>query len=232
MPRLDDPVTVSEQQENEAVYRQLLVQAVLAILLPTEDLENPCLTALVGQIFSELIIGNVIANKASQPWLLYEGICITARVLDEKKTRAAARIVSGAHGQSNFGLAARKHRSWSVQGFFVSLIHVAIIITTAIRFLVGIVSEFMSLPPRAMFTPEKGHGDATVNSNNPDQQPSNDASPQIKAPVLTFKLWSSFGKLAEMDLRMPWLWGFASLLQTAAVHGPGHLAGLDGPFDR
>ncbi|TQS32233.1 hypothetical protein Golomagni_07458, partial [Golovinomyces magnicellulatus] len=86
VPRDDMPSTKEEQLKNEAEYRQLLVQAILAILLPTEDLENPCLTSLVEQIFSELIIGNNIANKASQPWLLYECICIAARVLGEKKT--------------------------------------------------------------------------------------------------------------------------------------------------
>ncbi|KAM3442988.1 hypothetical protein MY4824_000693 [Beauveria thailandica] len=55
VPQKGDQSSFEEQQENESAYRQLLVQAVLAILLPTEDLENPCLTAIVGQIFSELI---------------------------------------------------------------------------------------------------------------------------------------------------------------------------------
>ncbi|KOS18322.1 PXA domain protein 1 [Escovopsis weberi] len=67
VPRADDPTTSALQDENETAYRQLLVQAVLAILLPTEDLENPYLTAIVSQILSELIIGNTVAKKASQP---------------------------------------------------------------------------------------------------------------------------------------------------------------------
>ncbi|KAF5498545.1 PXA domain protein 1 [Colletotrichum fructicola] len=73
-----------DPQENEAIYRQLLVQGVLAVLLPTEDLENDCLTSLVGQIFSELIIGNVLANRLSQPWLIYECLIILTRVLERK----------------------------------------------------------------------------------------------------------------------------------------------------
>ncbi|KAK8146981.1 translational activator for mitochondrial COX1 [Beauveria asiatica] len=97
VPQKGDQSSFEEQQENESAYRQLLVQAVLAILLPTEDLENPCLTAIVGQIFSELIVGNILAGKASQPWLLYESICIAGRVLGEKKTRATQRMVSGRH---------------------------------------------------------------------------------------------------------------------------------------
>ena len=74
----DDASKALEQKENEAAYRQLLVHGVLAVLLPTEDLENSCLTALVGQIFSEMIIGNGIGGKASEPWLLWEGITKTA----------------------------------------------------------------------------------------------------------------------------------------------------------
>jgi hypothetical protein len=74
VPRAGSELVIQQQKENEAAYRQLLVQGVLAILLPTEDLENDCLTAIVGQVFSEMIIGGAIGGKASEPWLLWEGI--------------------------------------------------------------------------------------------------------------------------------------------------------------
>src|SRR5216117_635801 len=44
------PDAATEQQKNEAAYRRLLVQGVLAVLLPTEDLENGCLRTLVREI--------------------------------------------------------------------------------------------------------------------------------------------------------------------------------------
>jgi len=69
-----DPSSVLEQEQNEATWRQLLVQGVLAVLLPTEDLENACLRALVGEIFSELLVGNGISGKACEGWLLWEAI--------------------------------------------------------------------------------------------------------------------------------------------------------------
>ena len=71
IPRPEDPKSLQSQADSERAYRQLLVQGVLAILLPTEDLENTCLTALVGEILSELVIGNLLANRISQPWLLW-----------------------------------------------------------------------------------------------------------------------------------------------------------------
>ncbi|TLS26914.1 hypothetical protein PpBr36_05223 [Pyricularia pennisetigena] len=89
--------TESEERlaENEAAYRHLLVQGVLAVLLPTEDLENPCLTALVGQIISELIIGGVVAKKASEPWMLLLSQAIARHVLDPSQFPTILRTLRG-----------------------------------------------------------------------------------------------------------------------------------------
>ena len=84
VPGKNDPASVLIQKENEAAYRQLLVEGVLAILLPTEDFENDCLTSLVGQIISEMILGNGIGEKACEPWLLWEGITKMAEVIQAK----------------------------------------------------------------------------------------------------------------------------------------------------
>lgn len=53
------------------------------MLLPTEDLENGCLRALVAEIFAEMILGNGISNKACEGWLLWEGITRIAEVLQD-----------------------------------------------------------------------------------------------------------------------------------------------------
>ncbi len=82
----------SEQLENEAAYRELVVQGVLAILLPTEDLENDCLTSLVGQIFSEMVIGGGIGEKACEPWLLWEGITKTAEAIQAQLPKSNAQV--------------------------------------------------------------------------------------------------------------------------------------------
>lgn len=229
VPRPDDPDTILEQRENEAAYRQLLVQAALAVLLPTEDLENPCLTALVGQIFSELIIGNVVANKAAQPWLLYEAICILARLLGEKKARAAERIVSGTHAPVT-GISPKTRPRWTVQGFFVAIIHLAILFVTSIRICITALVVSSSLPPR---TPSADDTDpvAAHKSVEAGQQRHGTLSPP-KVPVLAFSIWSCAANLAELGSRMPWLSGFMSLLQVGAIRGLGQLGGLNGRLDR
>ncbi|KAK6452194.1 hypothetical protein FP744_10008445 [Trichoderma asperellum] len=232
---LDDASSVKLQKENEATYRQLLVQAVLAILLPTEDLENPCLTALVEQILSELIIGNVIAGKASQPWLLFEAICIAARSLDEQKARAKTRIVSGkdepSPSLSALGQDAEKSPKWTAQGVFVLVIHLSILLFNAVRFMVVTLADSISLPPRTAIHLDEEAADPTLDDKQPSPPTDTNVS-QAKVPVLAYKLWTCFGNLIELEERKPWLGGFISLLQTAAVNGPWRIAGLDGPLDR
>ncbi|KAL7789914.1 PXA domain-containing protein [Trichoderma ceciliae] len=236
VPRSNDASTVRLQQENEATYRQLLVQAVLAILLPTEDLENPCLTALVEQILSELIIGNLIAGKASQPWLLYEAICITARSLHEQKARTRARIVSGTDqpSPSSSGLIqdAEKSQKWTAQGVFVLIIHLGILFFNAVRFMAGTLADSISLPPRTALHLDEEAADHAHDDKQPPRPPTDTNITQAKVPVLSFRLWSCFGNLIELEERKPWLGGFISLLQTAAINGPWRIAGLDGPLDR
>ncbi|KEY70227.1 hypothetical protein S7711_04336, partial [Stachybotrys chartarum IBT 7711] len=221
VPRPDDPASISAQQANEKDYRQLLVQGVLALLLPTEDLENPCLTSLVGQIFSELIIGNVIANKAAQPWLLLEAICILCNVIGRK--RKAESIVPEVEANHNHGKPVHK--------FFVSAIQLVIHIFTTIRFFVLTIAMSSSLPPRS--SPIDGKVGAENQYERELRQPSHHpGSAAVKTPVLAFSVWACIGNLIELDLRMPWLSGLLSLIQHAAIHGPGRLASLDSSLDR
>lgn len=218
VPRKDMPSTREEQLKNEAQYRQLLVQGILAVLLPTEDLENPCLTALVEQIFSELIIGNNIANKASQPWLLYECICIGARVLGEKKTRAAQRIVSGSSDAATSSAAAKKPVKWSAHAITMAILHFGLVIVSSLRTFIGALVMSSSLPSRLVVITAKD-----------DYQPREQKS---KVPILDCKLWQCAGNLIELGSRMPWLSGFLSLTQHLALNGPGSVAKLDGALDR
>ncbi|KAI1072322.1 hypothetical protein NW752_005032 [Fusarium irregulare] len=234
VPDPDKPDTVSDQNENEALYRQLLVQGILAILLPTEDLENPCLTSLVEQIFSELIIGNIIANKASQPWMLYEGICITARVLRQKKDQEPAATGSQNEAAPESKLEVKGRRAWSVRSsvrsMFLGVIQLGMLVVASLRFITTALVMASSLPARTTPMDEK---EALLGHDKPASVSSNHgASDYIKAPILSCRLWTCLGNLLELSLRMPWLDGFLSLLQYGAVNGPGRIAGPDGPVDR
>lgn len=228
VPRDDDPITISDQRENEAAYRQLLVHAVLAILLPTEDLENPCLTSLVEQILSELIIGNVIANKAAQPWMLLEGICIAARVLGEKKAEATERIVSTSHLATGPDVTTPvKRRQWSARGLVLLAIRLTILAISSIRFVITTLVMSSSLPPRRC--PLDDSDASPTDEKFPlHHSPSRPA----QTPMLALAIWSCLANVIELSCRMPWLSGFLSWLQLAAISGLGMIAALNSPLDR
>ncbi|KXH38871.1 PXA domain-containing protein [Colletotrichum nymphaeae SA-01] len=235
IPRPEDPSSVARQQENETLYRQLLVQGVLAVLLPTEDLENSCLTSLVGQIFSELIIGNVLANRLSQPWLIYQIFIILTRVLDRRASEPIEEEVAEAlQAGSTSALPRPVRRSWSIQGAFWSLVQWSFLAFSTVRFLVMTLAMSSSLPPRSdgeLNEKDQVTGQISHSKTLNPPASSNEVQP-VKTPIAALKLWSCVADLIEMDSRMPWLSGIMSLLQLGAMGGPGRIAGLNGAMDR
>ncbi|KAK1983712.1 PXA domain-containing protein [Colletotrichum cereale] len=235
IPRPEDPSSAANQQANEAIYRQLLVQGVLAVLLPTEDLENDCLTSLVGQIFSELIIGNVLANRLSQPWLVYECLIILTRVLEKKNPESIEEGVARSVSTGSTSAAPRPvRRSWSIQGVFWSFVHWSFLAFTSIRLLIITLAMSSSLPPRSDGDLNEKHEvtGQISNSKTPNPVISSNESRPVKTPIAAFKLWTCISDLIEIDTRMPWLSGMLSMLQLGAMKGPGRVAGLNGAMDR
>lgn len=231
VPRPEDPQSVAAQAENEAAYRQLLVYAFLAILLPTEDLENGCLTALVGQIFSELILGNAVANRLSEPWLIWELLIIASKTVQPQKT---AEDGGRLQEPSNGGRDARK--GFSLQALFWTVLQWCFLATSFIRTAFAILLASRSLPPRSSHRAGFHDGASRhetarlpirlTRSSNADPNPP-------PTPVLAFRAWSAVSNLAEMNMRMPWLSGALSMLQWITVMGPGRrIAGVNSKLDR
>ncbi|KAG8166144.1 hypothetical protein KVR01_004696 [Diaporthe batatas] len=232
IPDADNPSTVSEQAENEVAYRQLLVQGVLAVLLPTEDLENECLTSLVGEILSEMIIGGVVAKKVSEPWMIWTGLTILSDVLERKQKDARrSRMTSG---RSPGGQGARR---LSIPGLFWSLVHYVFAFTTLVRVLVMTLATSRNLPSRRRVWPlstnESGrYGGGSARTKPGAQSPAELSSGAAETPVLAFSIWTTISNWLEMDRRMPWLCGNLSMVQWLAIAGPGRVAGFDGVVDR
>lgn len=238
VPSAHRPGTVAEQADNEGAYRQLLVQGVLVVLLPTEDLENDCLTSVVGQIFSELIIGGVIAKKLSEPWMIWTGLTILADIIGRR------RPVGSEMGSATKTPVARG--TFSIAGVFWAVMHYVFALTALIRLLFTTVTTYRTLPPRGQSTittkNEFSHSahqhleeDALLSAVTSSQfasPPSQPAPESGKTPILAFGIWPTLSNLVGMDRRMPWLLGSLSMMQWLAIAGPGHLAGFDGVIDR
>lgn len=198
----------------------------MAVLLPTEDLENGCLAALVGQILSELVIGNAVANRLSEPWLVWELLIIASRTL----TKRGAADDENASGQSSNGPPGTRS-VFSVQALFWTILQWCFLATSFIRTAFAILMTSHSLPPRASrgvgheVRRDKGAATSPASRSETDPQLSN-------TPVLAFRFWRALSNLAEVDARMPWLCGALSMLQWMAATGPGRIAAVDGKLDR
>jgi hypothetical protein len=247
VPKHDEPSSLSEQAENEAAYRELLVQAVLAVLLPTEDLENDCLTSLVGQIFSELIIGNIVANRLSEPWLVWEGLAILARTIQRKTSGSGHSHTQ--HQQQPDGIPnpagvdggttvpRRAKKGFSLERLFWALMRWAFLLTALLRFVLITAITSRSLPRRRQDATGLREDD-TQSKLEAESKPEFDNSSLFgqseshKTPVLAFRVWPMLSNLTQLNLRMPWLSGALSMAQWMALTGPGRAGDVDGVLDR
>ncbi|KAI0603425.1 PXA domain-containing protein [Biscogniauxia sp. FL1348] len=239
VPNPDDPKSIRAQAQSESAYRQLLVQGVLAVLLPTEDLENDCLTSLVGQIFSELIIGNLVAVKVSEPWLIWEGLAMLARLIRRKsspETSESDRADTTPQGTDAGEVQLSKNNRFrSIHQTFWSVVQWGFLAVTSIRLIIGTILLSRSLPPRSASTFVRPLDSTSQDRDEKYQHPSavlETPLSTLKVPVLDFHIWSCASNLLEMEARMPWLCGALSMMQWAALKGPGQVAAYDGILDR
>lgn len=232
-----------QQRNNETLYRQMLVQGVLAVLLPTEDLDNDCLTTLVGQIFSEMILGNGVGGKASEPWLLWEGVMKIAEVvkaqLPDSKANNRISKSSDSVDTSPSNVTENNPKKRGLVGFPVQkivwlVLQYAFVGFTAFRVLISTLANASSLPSRIAATKST----ALIipkNSSEPKflSQPmaSNIRVPN-KRPIIKMKIWSTVSHLLDLDFRMPWLSAIISMLQWSSIAGPGGLGNTDKMFDK
>ncbi|KAI1661710.1 PXA domain-containing protein [Daldinia decipiens] len=230
--------SIQTQEDNESAYRQLLVQGVLALLLPTEDLENECLTTLVEQLFSELVIGNLIINKLSEPWLIWEGLIILTRIVRARSTIEASGpgdMEPDANLKTIRGIVPpiTRKRSLYIQQFFWTVIQWGFVIVNSIRLMISTIMLSRTLPPRSIPTIRQVDPTSHDYGEKSYHPPTSEVGLQpVNVPIADFKLWACVGNLLEIDARMPWMSGTLSMAQWGALRGPGNLAGFNGMIDR
>ncbi|PYH71555.1 PXA domain-containing protein [Aspergillus vadensis CBS 113365] len=226
---------VAQQRENESIYRQLLVHGMLAVLLPTEDLENASLRTLLGDILADLVLGNAVAGKISEGWFLWDSITkVVDRVgrneQEEDAVTATMRQRSRLH---KYGLLSQEaftdgHSSSQVQvpvpDWIWQALQYAYLIYVTLRFIVIGLFRVASAPPvTASLTPCPPTSDA-------DGPPSY-ATPK-KRPVLDYRLYGMVSQVMDVPQRMPWLCGMLALIQYLILAGPGRLGDTDSVLDR
>lgn len=230
--------TITEQRNNETAYRQLLVQGALAVLLPTEDLENACLRTLVADVIGEMILGNGVGGKACEGWLIWEGI---TNIVENVKTRLEPKSTGGeveveADTRSRlekFGLLDEKNdrvrqrshrssRSTVIVEMFWRLLHYGYLIFMVARFIVlGLVA--------ASSQASQSSGVAQTNMSLPTKFSETQAH---RRPAISFRIFSMISCMLDLSNRMPWLAGSLSLIQYEVTDGPGKVGNTDGIVDK
>lgn len=242
VPTSQSPSSIEEQTRNEAVYRQLLVQGALAILLPTEDLENACLRTLVADVIAEVILGNAIGDKACEPRFIWTTLSTLVAALD-------ARIRPRASGESmkkeprgrleEFGLLSVKERTKPGEASdtrrFVSSsvfwrgLQFCYLGFIALRFILVGVFTASSRPLRSSTVRRRRETSSAKASTIEHRTTSTKAG---LAPILRFRILSLISTLLSLPRRSPWLHGSLALLQHHLVDGWFHIAAVDGIFDQ
>ena len=243
-----------EQEENEIAWSQLLVSRVLLLVLPPEDLQNPCLHVLVSEIFSEMIVHRVLCQRVSEPWLLWEGVtkAIYALRPDLAQREPSTEVPSPVGRLEQFGLLSSKEAATSqdrrlskagsfdsIAGAFWAALQFSTTAWIVLRSFVLALMHASTLPARS----SHAHGEKTSDKppvtavDPPDGGP--DPQPKVtrnelafKRPVVRMRVWTCISRLTGMDERMPWFSGLLSLLQWLSLRGPGQVCRTDGALDR
>lgn len=232
-----------DQAKHEMAYRQLLVQGALAVLLPTEDLENNFLRTLVTDVIGETILGNSIGSKATEGWFIWGNIIrivdvvkarIERKASDQEETESDSRsrlekyglLSEGGPGPNSTKQAVR----WMDSRLLGQMLQYLYLTFLVIRFLVlGLVLGLV-----ATYTPSAQSSDSSSESRL--VQGVEETRPMMKTmeapkntrPILDFKIFSLVSVVLNIPVRMPWLTGSLSLLQHQLINGPLRVGGTNG----
>ena len=246
-PTSNPSETSVEQVHNEAVYRQLLVQGMLAVLLPTEDLDNMSLRTLVGDLIADFILGQAISCKACEGWFMHQAI---TKVVEVVKAYAEPRGIGEEAGKDSrsrlekYGLLPARvdvkvsdsstTRQSRLTALFWTVLQYAYLATVLIRFVIVGLSHARFLPPRscvaeslAPLSPTRRWPAASALSS-----PSLKAHTNAARPLLTYRVFGLCSTLMDLSIRKPWLVGGLSLCQLLITDGPGGLGSTDSLLDK
>jgi hypothetical protein len=244
----NSPEPSPEQVQNEAIYRQLLVQGALAVLLPTEDLENASLRTLVGDIVADLILGQAVAEKVCEGWFLHEAI---TKVVDIIR----ARIEPKASGEElhqdtrsrleQFGLLSNKatevprysseNRQSRPSAMFWQAMQWIFMGSIFVRFVLVGMFQSRRLPARFVHIPSNASSPIrtkTASGRSVASHPTptdDDPSPRS---VLTYRVFGFISTLLDLSARMPWLASSFAFVENELSLGPGRLGSTNSILDK
>ena len=219
------------------------MQAALAVLLPTEDLENACLRALVADVIAETILGGTIGGKVCEGWFIWSSIIKVVEVVKariEPKTTGEEIEIDTRSRLEKFGLLSEKNKSSSTASekprkgstfsklFWRTLQYFYLAFLVLHFVVVGLMATYSEPPRSSTISRRVGH-------HATDASPIAKVVEPLRPPraILSFRIFPLISDLVSLRLRMPWLVGPMSLLQHHLVIGRlRNLGATDGIIDQ
>lgn len=238
-----DPAIAQHQAENERDYRQLLVHGSLAILLPTDDLQNGPLRILVGDIVADLIIGQAVAGKVCEGWFLHDAIFKVTAILSDKvqpKTSGSQIRGDAKNRLEEFGLLT--HDSKFSQGhsssygqsqliaWFWTLLQHAFLVYLFLCYVLKELQFVRRKPKRQHYV--RASAPTSTSAEKSHMQSPFQEDPSSPRPVLTYGLYSMISTLLQMADRMPWMTSIFTFWQHILLYRLGRVGGSNSVFDR
>lgn len=243
IPDPNVPTTIEQQAKNESEYRQLLVQGALAVLLPTEDLENACLRTLLTDVISDVILAKSIGGTLCEGWFVWGSVfqlvelaqaTMKPRANDqETKTKTRGRLekfglLSGKEEETAGGSEQSRSRLSSV---FWRILQYCYLASIGIRFIVVELFAAHSQPRRSS---RVGRPSTSASpSASPSPMASDFAPDGFLRPLLDFRMLPLAATMIDLPRRLPWISGLVALIHHHLTRGAlGAIGGTDGILDQ
>ncbi|KPI36834.1 uncharacterized protein AB675_11791 [Cyphellophora attinorum] len=219
-PALDPALSDDARTATERAHRQLLIQGALAVLLPTEDLQNSSLRILVTDVLADLILGRAINDRLCQGWFLHE-MMSKVTVIISRRTHpkiTGEEMQADARGRlEKFGLlssqqeqASTVHSTSSRQSiafWFWAILQWCYMAVIGLKFTGRGLMHARHLPPRQR---NQVHTPTLTGSTK---------SSQHDAMVLDYSIFSAVSMLLSLSTRMPWLIGILAFFRHILTSG-------------
>lgn len=235
---------IAEQACNDSLYRQLLTDGMLALLLPTDDLRNPCLRSLLGEVLGDMILGGFLAGKLCDSIFINGMITRVASSSSSKRKPWAVdsrQRPAGRMGRlTRLGLLTSPEMAtkeparskYAVDELISSILQYCMLFFSIIQICFTKFTSADTQPLRGLTT-----GYATLNvqtdtvswhaMDSTTKPPTSITSTRpSQRPIIAYRLWSSALGLLNIQTRMPWLTGTFALLQYVLLNGPGQLGSV------
>ena len=242
---------VENSQDPDPEYRHLLATGILALLLPDEDVRNPCLLALVSDVLADLVLGEVFAKRISNPAFIYEGMCKVAQLVTSRLVLRPWMVESSDTRQSRlqgFGLLSSTHievehqQDTGTKAIGMTLQIIGRFILIALLGLHNLVLSLVaasSLPSRQYYGVSLLRERSRIGDHHREHKDRYYGRSDLEwekaaqpCPVLALNAWSTIANITRTSQHLPFICDLALSLQRLALVGPGQVGCTNTPLDR